>query len=115
MRKANAVILGLGLATLISTTGKPCIEVGNVDGVRIAGILLQAGETNADSLLKWGSGKYDIASENPGVLSDVFARVGGPDSQWDHPASTRTMVQINSGNVIYDNSWLWRADHDVTG
>eukprot|EP00456_Euglypha_rotunda_P051780 TRINITY_DN4179_c0_g1_i25.p1 TRINITY_DN4179_c0_g1~~TRINITY_DN4179_c0_g1_i25.p1 ORF type:complete len:166 (-),score=16.66 TRINITY_DN4179_c0_g1_i25:57-554(-) len=25
------------------------------------------------------------------------------------------MVLINSGNVIYDNSWLWRADHDVSG
>jgi hypothetical protein len=25
------------------------------------------------------------------------------------------MVTINSGYVIIDNSWLWRADHDVTG
>lgn len=25
------------------------------------------------------------------------------------------MVQINSGYVIYDNSWLWRADHDIGG
>ncbi len=25
------------------------------------------------------------------------------------------MVVINSGNVIYDNTWLWRADHDKGG
>ena len=25
------------------------------------------------------------------------------------------MVQINTGHVIYDNAWLWRADHDISG
>jgi len=25
------------------------------------------------------------------------------------------VVQINSGNVIYDDTWLWRADHCVAG
>eukprot|EP00351_Strombidinopsis_sp_SopsisLIS2011_P000243 CAMPEP_0116884062 /NCGR_PEP_ID=MMETSP0463-20121206/16781_1 /TAXON_ID=181622 /ORGANISM="Strombidinopsis sp, Strain SopsisLIS2011" /LENGTH=116 /DNA_ID=CAMNT_0004539845 /DNA_START=1197 /DNA_END=1547 /DNA_ORIENTATION=- len=25
------------------------------------------------------------------------------------------MVEINSGNVIVDDAWLWRADHDVGG
>lgn len=45
VNKPDVVILGLGMATLISTTGKACIEVGNVEGVRIAGILLQAGYT----------------------------------------------------------------------
>lgn len=29
--------------------------------------------------------------------------------------TTDVMVKINNGNVIYDNSWLWRADHDMTG
>jgi hypothetical protein len=29
--------------------------------------------------------------------------------------TAETMVYIESGNVIYDNSWLWRADHGVTG
>jgi hypothetical protein len=56
--KENTVVLGMGLATLISTSGKPCIEVDNVDGVRIAGILLQAGETDSDSLLKWGENGF---------------------------------------------------------
>jgi hypothetical protein len=36
----NTVILGVGLATLVSSTGLPCIQVANVDGVKISGILL---------------------------------------------------------------------------
>jgi len=38
--KSNTVVLGLGFATLISVGGTPGIVVGNVDGVRIAGVLL---------------------------------------------------------------------------
>jgi len=25
------------------------------------------------------------------------------------------MTIVNSGNVIIDNTWLWRADHSVAG
>lgn len=25
------------------------------------------------------------------------------------------MTLVNSGNVIIDNTWLWRADHAVSG
>lgn len=51
VNKANTVLLGVGLATLISTTGKPCIQVSSVDGVRIAGFLLQAGAVESSTLL----------------------------------------------------------------
>lgn len=43
VKNANTVILGIGYASLITLTDKPCIVVNNVDGVRIAGILFQAG------------------------------------------------------------------------
>jgi hypothetical protein len=65
---------------LISSNGEPCIEVSNVDGVKVSGLLLQAGSKNSESLLKWGDGTYKGSAENPGVIHDVFARVGGPDS-----------------------------------
>jgi hypothetical protein len=48
-------------------------------------------------------------------MSDVFARVGGPKNQYVEPAMVNIMVAIRSGNVIIDGTWLWRADHDVTG
>jgi hypothetical protein len=103
----------MGLVTLISAKGTPCIEVANVDGVRISGILLQAGPVNSDSLLRWGDEpRYPGSSKNPGVMQDVYARVGGSDTS---RVSTTNMVKINSGNVIIDDTWLWRADHDQGG
>jgi hypothetical protein len=77
VNKPDQVILGIGMATLISDNGKPCIEVGNVEGVRVAGLLLQAGSHKSETLLKWGTSKNNGTSVNPGIASDVFARVGG--------------------------------------
>jgi len=115
INKDNSVLLGLGMATLISTTGKPCIEVSNVGGVRIAGILLEAGPIKSETLLRWGSNTWSGDQNYPGVMSDVFARVGGPNDQYKNGVSTGSMVIVNSGWTIIDNVWLWRADHDITG
>jgi hypothetical protein len=113
VNKPDTVVFGMGLVTLISAKGNACIEVANVDGVRISGILLQAGPENSDTLLKWGDeSKYAGSSENPGVMQDVFARAGGPDTS---EVMTTFMVKINSGNVIVDDTWLWRADHGQGG
>ena len=56
--KEGQVLLGMGMATLIPQNGTPAIEVGNVDGVRIAGLLLQAGPENSEALLMWGQKGY---------------------------------------------------------
>jgi hypothetical protein len=77
----NRVLLGLGMATLISTTGQPVIKVGNVDGVKVSSLLLQAGEQKTTSLLVWGEKGYAGNATSPGAIHDVFARAGGPDSQ----------------------------------
>ncbi|CAE7275174.1 unnamed protein product [Symbiodinium necroappetens] len=89
----NQVLLGIGMATLVAPKdGSPCVLVENAaTGARVAGIVLQAnfafdkatGSPPPSSLLEWGrsgvtAGEADPA--NPGVLSDVFARVGGPDT-----------------------------------
>ncbi len=109
------MVLGLGLATLISESGNPCITVGNVDGVRVSGIILEAGRNKSSSLLIWGSGTYAGSSTRPGILQDCFGRVGGPNDPSVYQVMTERMVQINSGNVILDDLWLWRADHHVMG
>jgi len=51
VKNDNTTILGIGLATLITTTAAPCIVIKKTDGVRIGGILFQAGENNSTSLL----------------------------------------------------------------
>ena len=77
-------------------------------GMRLASVVLQASEVPAEvtsSLLRWGG---DGSETDPSVLSDVFARVGGPGSLNVH---TNVMMEVAASNVILDNIWLWRADH----
>jgi len=117
----DTVILGLGLATLVPTTGKTAINVVNVDGVRIAGILLQASRITTLNLLNIGSrdannATYAGDSTNPTYLQDVYARVGGDNNPNNTVSeSAHVMVTINSGNVVLDHVWLWRADLGAYG
>jgi len=119
---ANQIVLGLGLATLVASNGNGIISVGNVPGVRIGGIILQAGPMKGGSaspyLLQWGRAvgkQYPGDPKNPGSLHDVFCRVGGPDGTSANPVAAKVMVHIRSGNVIGDNMWMWRADHAANG
>jgi len=113
--KSDTVILGLGMATIQAVDGLEAITVGAVDGVRIAGVLLQAGESNSPSLIRVGVKGYNGDYTNPTVLSDVFCRVGGTNPATGPDVMADNMMQIDSGNVIIDGTWLWRADHDVSG
>ena len=51
MNREGTVLLGIGMATLVSSTGKPCIEVKDVDDVRVAGLLLESGPVKSPMLL----------------------------------------------------------------
>ena len=110
------VLLGLGLATLVSAKGNAVVHVDSSRaGVRVAGLLLEAGPLPTDVLLQWGSSSTATspsADAGPGVISDVFARVGGSSRQL---TQADVMVRIADANVVVDNAWLWRADHDVKG
>jgi hypothetical protein len=102
----NQVLLGLGMATLVSTSGTAVISVAkNLGGIRMAGLLLQAGPQKSPTLLDWGASGPDAAVS---ILQDMFARVGGPSGD---DAQTENMVHIKGCNVVGDNFWLWRADH----
>lgn len=104
---ANTVVLGLGLATLRPDTGAIAMTVADVDGVKIAGLLFDAGAVNSPALLQVGpTGSSTAHAANPTSLHDVFARVGGAGA-----GKATVSLQINSANVIVDHTWLWRADH----
>ena len=103
----NTVVLGLGFATLQPTNGVIAMSVADVDGVKIAGVLFDAGQVNSPVLLQVGPpGSTAGHAANPTSLHDVFARVGGAG-----PGKATVSLQINSSNVIVDHTWLWRADH----
>ncbi|WP_326738545.1 coagulation factor 5/8 type domain-containing protein [Streptomyces sp. NBC_01022] len=105
--RANTVALGLGLATIIPDNGVTAIKVGDVDGVKLAGLLVDAGPTNSDTLIEVGpEGASASHTDNPTSLQDVFVRVGGAGA-----GKATTGMVINSNDTIIDHTWLWRADH----
>ncbi|MCU1682596.1 MAG: Ricin lectin [Amycolatopsis sp.] len=105
--RPDTVVLGLGLATLTPDNGNAAMKVDDVNGVEIAGLLLDAGQTNSPVLLEVGpSGSGADHSGDPTTLSDVFFRVGGAGV-----GKVSQAAVINSNNVITDDTWIWRADH----
>lgn len=105
--KPNTVVLGLGLATLHSDNGIVALSVADVDGVKIAGLLFEAGSVNSPVLMQVGpKGSSNDHSANPTSLHDLYFRVGG-----DALAKADVSIEINSNNVIGDHFWVWRADH----
>jgi hypothetical protein len=107
----NTVVLGLGLATLVSNGGDTILQTADVSGIRIGGLIFDAGTTNTSVLVQIGpAGSSTSHASNPTVLSDVFARIGGATVG----EATQTL-QVNSANVVGDDLWLWRADHGNSG
>lgn len=105
--RANTVVLGLGLATIIPDNGVTAIKVGDVDGVKLAGLLIDAGPQNSSVLLQVGpEGASADHSANPTTVQDVFIRIGGAGA-----GKATTSMVINNDDTIVDHTWIWRADH----
>ncbi|MFE4176612.1 discoidin domain-containing protein [Streptomyces sp. NPDC056909] len=105
--RANTVVLGLGLATIIPDNGVTAMKVADVDGVKLAGFLIDAGPVNSPTLLEVGpQGASADHSVNPTTVQDVFIRIGGAG-----PGKATTSMVINSDDTIIDHTWVWRADH----
>ncbi|WUS95693.1 discoidin domain-containing protein [Streptomyces sp. NBC_00708] len=107
INRADTVVLGLGLATIIPDNGVTALKVGDVDGVKLAGLLIDAGPQNSQVLVQVGpDGASASHAANPTSVQDVFVRVGGAGA-----GKATTGMVINSNDTIVDHTWLWRADH----
>jgi len=105
---AKTIVLGLGYPTLVPQAGTAAIAVADVDGVQLAGLLIDAGPVNSAVLLQVGvAGTSRVShASDPTSLNDVFFRIGGATA-----GTATTALEIDSDNVILDNIWAWRADH----
>ncbi len=107
VRRADTVVLGLGLATLLADGGTKALTVADVPGVTIAGLFIDAGPVNSPVLVEIGPrGSSADHARNPTLLSDVFFRLGGAAV-----GNAETCLEINSRHVIGDHLWIWRGDH----
>ncbi|WP_338491655.1 discoidin domain-containing protein [Streptomyces sp. SJL17-4] len=107
VNRANTIVLGLGLATIIPDNGVTAMKVADVDGVRLAGFLIDAGPVNSPTLLELGpqNSSADHAA-NPTTVQDVYIRIGGAGA-----GKATTSMVVNSDDAIIDHTWVWRADH----
>ncbi|MGH4028861.1 coagulation factor 5/8 type domain-containing protein [Actinomycetota bacterium Odt1-20B] len=107
VNRAGTVVLGLGYATLVPDGGVTALKTADVDGVRLAGFLIDAGSANSRTLLEVGpEGASADHSGNPTTVQDVFVRIGGAGA-----GKATTSMVINSRHTIVDHTWVWRADH----
>ncbi len=105
--RADTVVLGIGYPTLIPDNGVVPMSVSDVDGVKLAGLLFDAGTVNSPVLLQVGpSGASASHAANPTSIQDVFFRIGGAGA-----GKATTSVIVNNDDTIIDHIWAWRADH----
>ncbi len=114
VKRADTVVLGLGMATLTAEDGVVPMTVADVKGVDISGLIFDAGPRTSPALLVFGNplgthGNRGDASD-PGALQDVFFRIGGP-----HVGKAITSLVVGRDDTILDDIWAWRADHGVPG
>jgi len=105
--RPDTVVLGLGMATLVPQHGNAAMIVVSNSGVKLSGLIIDAGPVNSPVLLSVGIPGPGNASD-PDLIQDVFFRIGGAETT---PVSATVSLLDNASNSIIDNIWAWRADH----
>jgi hypothetical protein len=106
--RPNTIVLGLGFPTLVPQNGTAAMQVLGVPGVKLSGMIFDAGPKNSPVLLQMGGplASRTGSASDPSLLQDVFFRIGGATA-----GSATDSLVVNSSHVILDDIWAWRADH----
>jgi hypothetical protein len=107
--RPGTVVLGLGFATLVPQHGNAALVVLPNTGVKVSGLIVDAGPVNSPVLVSVGTPlPAPAAATDPDLLSDVFFRIGGAETT---PTSATVSLLDNASHSIIDDVWAWRADH----
>jgi hypothetical protein len=116
IKRADTIVLGLGMATLEAANGVVPMTVADVKGVEISGLIFEAGPVSSPVLLRVGTRQAPAGDpapvagwsdpRDPSALHDVYFRIGGA-----HVGKAAVSLEVNADHVILDNIWAWRADH----
>jgi hypothetical protein len=101
----HTIVLGLGFPTLVPQYGLPAMLVASVPGVKLSGMIFDAGPVRSPVLLQIGGARTGSPAQ-PTLVQDVFFRIGGATA-----GKAATSLVVNSSDVILDDVWAWRADH----
>jgi hypothetical protein len=104
---ANTVVMGMGFATLVPQNGNAAMVVVPNSGVKVSGLIVDAGPVNSPVLLSVGTPAPSPASaSSPDLIQDIFFRIGGAEL-----GKATVSFLDNANNSIIDDVWAWRADH----
>jgi hypothetical protein len=107
--RPGTVVLGLGYATLVPQHGTIPMVVAPNTGVKVSGLIFDAGAVNSPALLSVGTPLPAAGSaSDPDTIQDVFFRIGGAETT---TTSATVSLLDNASNSIIDDVWAWRADH----
>ena len=105
--RAGTVLLGIGEATLVPENPEAALVCADAEGLTVAGLVFDA-ERESRRFVVVGERKTGVShAANPTVLHDLVYRVGGTGK----PGKTEVALEINSCDVLVDQTWIWRADH----
>jgi hypothetical protein len=107
----NTVVLGQGFATLVPQRGNAALVALSNDGVKLSGLIVDAGPVNSPVLVSVGTPGAlgaSAAANDPDLIQDVFFRVGGAETT---ATSATVSLLDNASHSIIDDVWAWRADH----
>jgi hypothetical protein len=108
--RPGTIVMGLGFATLVPERGNAAMTVMPNVGVRLSGLIFDAGPANSPVLLTVGTAQPGPgAADDPDLVQDTFFRVGG-----EAVGSATVSFVDNADYSIIDNVWAWRADHAIT-
>jgi hypothetical protein len=109
VNRSNTVVLGQGFATLVPEHGNAAMVIASNNGVKLSGLIIDAGPLNSAILLRVGTAKASLrTASDPDLIQDVFFRIGGAQTT---PVGATVSLLDNADNSIIDDIWAWRADH----
>ena len=105
----NTKIVGLGFPTLVPQHGNATMDVADVPGVNLSGLIFDAGPVTSPVLLDLEGHPNlsgGLAVGDPTSVDDVFFRIGGETA-----GSVKTAFVDDADYSLIDDVWSWRADH----
>jgi hypothetical protein len=99
----DTVVVGLGYATLVPQTGKEAISVADVNGVQIAGLIIDAGPVNSPVLFRMGAGLPGL----PLRVGGFFSHASDPSGLFvEHYQKEQVLWNGTGGQTIFYQSEL---------
>jgi hypothetical protein len=108
--RPDTVVLGLGLPSLVPTSGRTALRVESGEGVFVSGLVVDAGALQTEVLVQFGLRERNAGSAgNPTCIHDLVCRVEGDavtiyGLSVEHTQKHQTLWMGERGRVLFYQS-----------